>query len=74
MIYIIGGAARAGKTIIARRMLIERNIPYFCVDYFVSALDQAAPELGIDAESPGGEIIETEDEVIIKGLHLGKNP
>jgi hypothetical protein len=53
MIYIIGGAARAGKTIIARRMLVERNIPYFCVDYFVSALDQGAPELGIDAESPG---------------------
>ncbi len=39
MLYIIGGAARAGKTMIARRMLVENNIPCFCVDYFVSALD-----------------------------------
>ena len=52
MLYVIGGAARAGKTLLAHRMLKERNIPYFCVDYFVSALDQGAPELGIAAESP----------------------
>lgn len=52
MIYLIGGAARTGKTMLARRLLQERNIPYFCVDYFVSALDQGAPELGIEAESP----------------------
>ena len=52
MIYLIGGSARTGKTIIARRLLSERNYPYFCVDYFVSAQDQGAPELGINAESP----------------------
>ena len=51
MIYLIGGAARTGKTIIARRLPSERNIPYFCVDYIVSALEQGAPELGINAES-----------------------
>jgi putative acetyltransferase len=51
-LYLIGGAARAGKTLIAQRMLMERGIPYFCVDYFVSALDQGAPELGIQGESP----------------------
>jgi hypothetical protein len=52
MLYLIGGAARAGKTIITQRLFKERQIPYFCVDYFVSALDQGAPELGIEAESP----------------------
>ena len=52
MLYIIGGAARAGKTQIARRMLDEHNIPLFCLDYFVSAMDRGAPELGIGAEDP----------------------
>jgi hypothetical protein len=52
MLYLIGGAARAGKTLLAHRLLRERGVPYFCVDYFVSALDQGAPELGIQGESP----------------------
>ncbi|NLG51276.1 MAG: hypothetical protein GX552_14305 [Chloroflexi bacterium] len=52
MLYLIGGAARTGKTLLAHRLFRTHNIPYFCVDYFVSALDQGAPELGIDAESP----------------------
>jgi hypothetical protein len=51
MLHLIGGAARAGKTMLARRMLCERNIPCFCVDYFVSALEQGSPELGIVGES-----------------------
>ena len=55
MLYLIGGAARAGKTLIAQRMLRERLIPYFCVDYFVSALERGAPELGIVGESPNKE-------------------
>jgi len=52
MLYIIGGAARAGKTKIARRMLDEHNIPLFCIDYIVSGLDQGVPSLGIIGESP----------------------
>jgi|GEM_PF-236754 len=51
-LYLIGGAARAGKTLLTHRLFRAHNIPYFCVDYIVSALDQGAPELGIDAESP----------------------
>jgi hypothetical protein len=52
MLYLIGGAARSGKTLLAHRLLRERGVPHFCVDYFVSALDQGAPELGIQGESP----------------------
>jgi hypothetical protein len=51
MIYLIGGAARAGKTLITQRLWREGCIPYFCIDYFMSAIDQGAPELGIQAES-----------------------
>jgi hypothetical protein len=50
MLYLIGGAARAGKTLLARRLLRERGVPCFCVDYFVDALEQGAPELGISSE------------------------
>jgi hypothetical protein len=52
MLYIIGGASRAGKTLLAQRMQKERNTPYFCLDYFVTALEHGAPELGIKGESP----------------------
>ncbi len=47
MLYIIGGAARAGKSMVARRMLMEAHVPYFCIDYFVTALDRGAPELEV---------------------------
>jgi hypothetical protein len=52
MLYLVGGAARAGKTLLAHRLLREQGTPYFCIDYFVSALEQGAPELGIASESP----------------------
>ena len=40
MLYLIGGAARTGKTILAKRLLDEKNIPYFCIDYLVSSIDR----------------------------------
>jgi hypothetical protein len=39
----IGGAARAGETLLARRLLAERGVPCFCCDYLVSAPEQGAP-------------------------------
>jgi len=52
MLYLLGGAARSGKTIIAQRLLYRELIPYFCVGYFVSGLQTGAPELRIVGESP----------------------
>lgn len=52
MLFLIGGAARSGKTLIARRLLSKHRVPFFGLDYFVSALEQAAPELGISAQAP----------------------
>jgi hypothetical protein len=45
-LYFIGGAARAGKTILASKLLQEQKLPYFGIDYFTGAL-QTEPELGI---------------------------
>ena len=47
MLYLIGGAARSGKTILTQRLFHEHRVPYFCLDAFVSTLEQAAPALGI---------------------------
>ncbi len=38
MVYILGGASRSGKSIIARRLVIEQNIPFFCTDFLVTSL------------------------------------
>jgi hypothetical protein len=55
MLYLIGGAARAGKTILTQRLFREHHVPYFCVDYLVSALEQGSPETGIESEAPNVE-------------------
>lgn len=52
MLYLLGGASRAGKTIIAHRLLNEKRVPYLCLDYFVSALTFGAPELGVHHDQP----------------------
>lgn len=55
MLFLIGGAARSGKTLIARRLLSRHRVPYFCLDHIASAVIEGAPELGIDADVPRTE-------------------
>lgn len=50
MLYLLGGAARAGKSTIAARFLDETGIPYFCLDVLMMGLARGQPELGIDPE------------------------
>ena len=50
MLYLIGGAARSGKTLIAQRMLLEHSIPRYALEYFVSALHRGCPEIGVRHE------------------------
>ncbi len=47
MLYILGGAARTGKTLISRRITKEKGIPCFSTDFLISSLQRGAPELGI---------------------------
>lgn len=51
MLFILGGAARSGKTLISRKLLEEKNIPYFCIDYLVTALERY-PSLDIKHGQP----------------------
>ncbi len=47
MLYILGGTARSGKTLIARKIAKNKGIPYFSTDLLISSLQRGAPELGI---------------------------
>lgn len=50
MLYLLGGASRSGKTLLARRAVAERLIPYFPLDALFGGLVNGAPEFGITYE------------------------
>ena len=52
MLYILGGTPRGGKSIIARKLLQEQKIPYFCTDFLISVLHNGAPEFEINHNKP----------------------
>src|SRR5262245_29713424 len=52
MLFIIGGASRSGKSMIARRLLHESTIPYFSLDFLMMGVTHGLPELGLDPDEP----------------------
>ncbi len=50
MLYVIGGASRSGKTLLARRAVTEKQIPYFPLDALFGTLAHGAPESGVRYE------------------------
>jgi hypothetical protein len=50
MHYLLGGAARAGKSAIARQFLRETGIPFFCLDWLMMGLAQGLPATGVDPD------------------------
>jgi hypothetical protein len=52
MLYLLGGIPRAGKSIIARKMLWETKTPYFSLDYLMMGLANGVPQLGVDPFAP----------------------
>lgn len=52
MLYILGGAARAGKTTIANRFVTKNAIPYLSTDYLMEALEIGSPQLGVNFHLP----------------------
>lgn len=51
MLYVIGGTSRSGKTLLARRAVVEKQTPYFPLDALFGALTYGAPQLGVTYES-----------------------
>lgn len=56
MLYIVGGAARSGKSVVARRFLHEEQVPYFSLDFLMMGLAGGAPELGVSPEVDNWEV------------------
>lgn len=47
MLYVLGGVSRSGKSTIARRLVVEKAIPFFSTDFLVTALEKGVPDLKI---------------------------
>lgn len=51
MLFFIGGAARTGKGILARRLLAALKIPYLSLDVLKMGLARGAPAYAMDPDS-----------------------
>ena len=47
MIYIISGASRAGKSLVAKKVSEQKGISYFSLDWLVMGFTNGLPEYGI---------------------------
>lgn len=52
MLYILGGASRSGKTLLARRAVAEKQVPYTPLDSLFRALVDGAPQFGLGYDDP----------------------
>ena len=53
MLLFIGGAARTGKGILARRLLAEMQLPYLSIDVLKMGLARGVPEYAINPDAGG---------------------
>ncbi len=51
MLYLLGGAARAGKSMIARKFLAQSGIPFFSLDFLMMGFANGLPAYGVDPEA-----------------------
>jgi hypothetical protein len=58
MLLFIGGAARSGKGILARRLVRELQIPYLSLDVLKMGLTRGVPEYTIDPNAGGPAVAE----------------
>jgi hypothetical protein len=58
MIYIISGTSRSGKTLIAKKMMQQYEIPYLSLDWLVMGFTNGIPEYGIHDKLWPNEIAE----------------
>ena len=58
MLYIIGGAPRVGKTIIAQEFLERANVPFLSLDLLKMSLVKGMPQAGIDPMDTSAEVAE----------------
>lgn len=58
MIYVISGTSRSGKTLIAKKMMKQCEIPYLSLDWIVMGFTNGIPEYGLHDKLWPNEIAE----------------
>ncbi len=56
MLYVVGGAARSGKSVVARVFLHQQGVPYFSLDFLMMGLAGGAPQLGVSPDVDNREV------------------
>ena len=47
MLYLVSGTSRSGKTLLARKILADKRIPYLSLDWLMMGFNDGVPEYGI---------------------------
>ena len=47
MLFLVGGTSRSGKTLIARKILADKQVPYLSLDWLMMGFNDGIPEYGI---------------------------
>jgi hypothetical protein len=47
MLFLVSGASRSGKTLIAKRILADNQIPYLSLDWLMMGFNDGMPDYGI---------------------------
>ena len=47
MLYLVSGTSRSGKTVIAKKLLADKQIPYLSLDWLMMGFNDGIPEYGI---------------------------
>jgi hypothetical protein len=58
MLYLISGASRAGKTIVAERLSLQKGLSYFSLDWLIMGFTNGITEYGIHDKLFPDEIAE----------------
>jgi hypothetical protein len=56
MVYLLGGALRAGKGIIGHELVRRAHLPLMSLDVLKMGLHRAVPSLGVDPSTPSEEV------------------
>ena len=76
MLFLVSGASRSGKTLIARKLLADKQIPYLSLDWLMMGFDGGIPEYGIHhllwpneiAEKMGPFLLGMIDSMLVDGM------
>ena len=76
MLFLVSGTSRSGKTLIAKKILADKRIPYLSLDWLMMGFNDGIPEYGIHhllwpneiAEKMGPFLLGMIDSMLVDGM------